>query len=130
MSDETALIRPALIYDGDCGFCTTAVRWLEKNLPAMPETAPYQWADLSVYGLSLDQAQARVWLVHNGRRHGGAAAVAALFRHQPSHGLRLLGWLGAVWPWSVLADVVYRIVARYRYRLPGGTPACRLPSST
>jgi predicted DCC family thiol-disulfide oxidoreductase YuxK len=26
-----------------------------------------------------------------------------------------------------LADAVYRVVARYRHRLPGGTPACRMP---
>jgi predicted DCC family thiol-disulfide oxidoreductase YuxK len=130
MSDETVLIRPVLIFDGDCGFCTTAVTWLERTLPAMPETAPYQWVDLSVYGLSIEDAQARVWLVDRGRRYGGAAAVTALLRHQPSPGLRLLGWLGATWPWSILADAAYRVVARYRYRLPGGTPACRLPSST
>ncbi|HYI34851.1 MAG TPA: DUF393 domain-containing protein [Glaciibacter sp.] len=130
MPDETALIRPVLIFDGDCGFCTTAVTWLERILPAMPETAPYQWADLSLYGLSIDDAQAMVWLVDRGRRYGGAAAVTALLRHQPSPGLRLLGWLGAAWPWSVFADAAYRVVARYRYRLPGGTPACRLPSST
>lgn len=129
MTDETVLSRPVLVFDGDCGFCTTAVRWLERTLPAMPETAPYQWADLTVYGLSLDDAQARVWLILHGRRYGGASALAALLRHQPSRGLRFLGWIGNAWPWSVLAEVAYRIVARYRYRLPGGTPACRLPSS-
>jgi predicted DCC family thiol-disulfide oxidoreductase YuxK len=26
-----------------------------------------------------------------------------------------------------LADAVYRVVAHYRHRLPGGTPACRMP---
>jgi predicted DCC family thiol-disulfide oxidoreductase YuxK len=119
-----------LVFDGDCGFCTTAVGWLERLLPAMPEAAPYQWTDLSAYGLSLADAQAKVWLVHAGRRYGGAAAVAALLRHQPSARLRLLGWLASVWPWSVAADVAYRLVARYRYRLPGGTPACRVPAAT
>lgn len=96
----------------------------------MPETAPYQWTDLSVYGLSLGDARARVWLVHHGRRYGGAAAVAALLRHQPSAPLRFVGWLGTLWPLSWFAEAAYRVVARFRYRLPGGTPACRVPSAT
>jgi predicted DCC family thiol-disulfide oxidoreductase YuxK len=29
-------------------------------------------------------------------------------------------------PMRPLAAVGYRIVARYRYRLPGATPACRV----
>ena len=129
MPDVSVLTQPVLVFDGDCGFCTTAVRWLERTLPAMPPTVPYQWADLSVCGLSLDDVQAQVWLVVGGHRYGGARAVAALLRHQPSFGLRFIGWLGNAWPWSVAADVAYRLVARYRYRLPGGTPACRKPSS-
>jgi hypothetical protein len=28
-----------------------------------------------------------------------------------------------------LAGVVYRLVAKYRHKLPGGTPACKLPQS-
>jgi predicted DCC family thiol-disulfide oxidoreductase YuxK len=129
MSYESASERAVLVFDGDCGFCTTAVSWLERLLPAMPEAAPYQWADLEGYGLSLEDARAKVWLVHRGRRHGGAAAVAALLRHQPSIGLRFLGWLGTVWPWSAAAAVAYRLVAQYRFRLPGGTPACRVPNT-
>ncbi len=129
MPDETALGPPVLIFDGDCGFCTTAVRCLERTLPSMPETAPYQWAELSVYGLSLAQAEEQVWLVADGHLYGGARAVTALLRHQPTPGLRFVGWLGSAWPWSVVADIAYRVVARYRYRLPGGTPACRMPGN-
>jgi hypothetical protein len=25
------------------------------------------------------------------------------------------------------AGLVYRLIARYRHKMPGGTPACRLP---
>jgi predicted DCC family thiol-disulfide oxidoreductase YuxK len=28
-----------------------------------------------------------------------------------------------------IAGFVYRLVAKYRHRLPGGTPACKLPTS-
>lgn len=122
--------RPAsLIFDGDCGFCTTSVRWLQRWLPRVPATIPFQWAQLDEFGLTEAEARARVWFVVGGRRFGGAAAIAALLRGQPVAALRVLGWLATVPPWSWAAEAGYRVVARYRYRLPGGTPACRLPSA-
>lgn len=117
---------PVLIFDGDCGFCTSAVTWLSRTLPIMPAATPFQWSDLSQYGLNDADAAAKVWFVDGRHRYGGAAAVAAMLRRQPVALLRLLGWLGTVPPWSSLAEVAYRVVARYRYRLPGGTPACRM----
>jgi len=124
------LERPAtLIFDGDCGFCTTAVRWLQRSLPRVPATVPFQWTELADFGLTEDQARSRVWFVVGGRNYGGAAAVAAVLRGQPIAALRLMGWLATVPPWSWAAEAGYRLVARYRYRLPGGTPACRMPSA-
>ena len=117
-----------LIFDGDCAFCTSAVLWLGSVLPAMPPTSPYQWTELAAHGLTLADGRSRVWLVTGGRRYGGAAAVAALLRHQPSPSLRMIGWIGTLPPLSWLAEVGYRLVARYRHRLPGGTPACRMPA--
>ncbi|POH59072.1 hypothetical protein C3B59_17750 [Cryobacterium zongtaii] len=119
-----------LIFDGDCGFCTTAVLWLQRTLPRVPATAPFQWTDLAAFGLTERQARSRVWFVVAGRRYGGAAAVAALLRGQPVAALRVLGWLATVPPWSWAAAAGCSLVARYRYRLPGGTPACRMPSAT
>lgn len=127
----TGSAHPAtLIFDGDCGFCTTAVQWLQRSLPHVPATVPFQWAELSRFGLTEEQARSRVWFVTGSQQYGGAAAVAALLRGQPNPLLRLLGWLGTVPPWSWAAEAGYRLVARYRYRLPGGTPACRLPSAS
>ena len=123
--------RPAtLIFDGDCGFCTTAVLWLQRTLPHVPATAPFQWTDLAAFGLTEQQARSRVWFVAGSRRYGGGAAVAAVLRGQPVPALRVLGWLATVPPWSWAAEAGYSLVARYRYRLPGGTPACRMRSAT
>lgn len=116
-----------LVFDGDCGFCTSSIGWLRRALPAMPDASPYQWTPLSEYGLSEAEAAERVWLVVGGRRFGGHRAVAALLTHQPTAALRFAGHLMAVPPASWLADIAYRLVARYRFALPGGTPACRLP---
>ena len=68
------LAHPAtLIFDGDCGFCTTAVLWLQRTLPRVPATAPFQWTDLAQYGLDEEQARSMVWFVTGGRRYGGAS---------------------------------------------------------
>lgn len=115
-----------LIFDGDCGFCTSAVQWLGRLLPAFPAAVPYQWTDLESLGLTEAEAAARVWFVSSAQQFGGHLAVAALLRAQPGFGFRFLGWLGVVPPWSWAADVAYRLVARFRHRLPGGTAACQL----
>lgn len=123
-----------LVYDGDCGFCSTSVRWLEANLPAMPTTVPFQWADLELLGLTIDEARDRVWLVvgdsdsdaRPGHQYGGHLAVSAMLRRQPRASLRMLGWLLVTPGFSTIAGIAYELVARYRYRLPGGTPACRV----
>lgn len=113
-----------LIFDGDCGFCTTAVNWLKRTLPAMPPSAPFQWTELEKYGLTTAEASDRVWMVVDGRNYGGHLAVSALLRHQPSVLWRFAGWLLCTPPYSFAAAIGYRLVARYRYLLPGGTPAC------
>ena len=116
-----------LVFDGDCGFCTTAVNWLERTLPVSPPSVPFQWADLDALGVTEAEARERVWLVTADGRFGGHLAVSALLRHQPSAGWRFLGWLIAAPGFSLIAAGGYALVARYRYRLPGGTPACRMP---
>ncbi len=115
---------PLLIFDGDCGFCTTSVDWLRRALPAMPPAEPYQWTDLEAYGLTRAEASSRVWMVVAGTRYGGHLALSALLRHQPSAAWRFAGWMLATPPFSIAAAIGYRLVARYRSLLPGGTPAC------
>ncbi|MFD1714279.1 thiol-disulfide oxidoreductase DCC family protein [Amnibacterium flavum] len=114
-----------LIFDGDCSFCTSCVDFLADNLPAMPAAVPYQRADLSGYGISEAEAEARVWLVTPDRHYSGAGAVSALLRHQPEPALRFVGWLLQTPPLSWLADAGYAVVSPLRHILPGGTPACR-----
>ncbi|MEO8907166.1 MAG: DCC1-like thiol-disulfide oxidoreductase family protein [Microbacteriaceae bacterium] len=124
--DAALHVDSVVVFDGDCGFCTTAIDWLRRVLPTFPPAIPYQWAPLDAYGLSKQDARERVWLVTTTRLYGGHRAVAALLCRQPVAALRTLGWLGTVAPWSWAAALGYALVARYRYRLPGGTPACQM----
>ncbi len=114
-----------LIFDGDCSFCSSCVDWLEANLPSMPQAVPFQWADLEGYGLSLEEAQSKVWLITPERHYGGGAAVSAILRHQPEPAYRFLGWIFQAPPLSWLAEGAYWVVSRLRHVLPGGTPTCR-----
>lgn len=131
MVSDAAVSPALLIFDGDCGFCTSSVGWLRRLLPAMPDASPYQWIALEEHGLSRADAAAKVWLVVREpggatRRLGGHRAVAGLLTHQPVAALRLLGHLMTLPPLSWAAAAGYALVARYRFALPGGTPACRV----
>lgn len=116
-----------LVFDGDCAFCTTWVRRLARMLPSFPETTPYQWIDLDEHGLSLDDVTHYVWYLTERHQFAGHLALSALLRRQEDFGLRFLGHLLATPPFSWLGALGYAAVARFRHRLPGGTPACALP---
>lgn len=72
-----------------------------------------------------------VWFVATDRhgtehKYGGYLAVSMMLRLQPGLGWRILGVLMDTIPFSLAADLGYRLVARLRFLLPGATPACRV----
>ena len=122
-----AVQRPALVYDGDCGFCTRSASIARRLLPADCAVVPWQGADLASVGTTAARAQQEaLWVPRTGDVVGGARAVAAALREAGS-GWALLGRLLQLPPISLLADAVYRVVAANRMRLPGGTGGCGLP---
>ena len=122
---------PLLVFDGDCGFCTSAKDWMLARLdPGLAvEAVPYQWTELAPLGLSRDAAAQRVWLVGDSLRLGGGRAIAWLLRHARTRRWRVLGAIAGapVLRWGT--ELGYRLIAANRHRLPGGTPACRLPQT-
>lgn len=117
---------PLLIFDGDCGFCTTAVNQLERILPVFPHATPWQWIDLDEYGLTADDVARYAWVVTPGHQYAGHLAFSALMRMQRSPAWRFLGHLIATPPVSWVAALGYHYIAKYRHKLPGGTPACQM----
>jgi predicted DCC family thiol-disulfide oxidoreductase YuxK len=117
------VIRPVLLYDGDCAFCTWCAHQLEKIGPDA-EIVAWQLTDLTELGVTEQQATEAVqWVETDGTARSGHEAIAAM-----------LGTAGRIWKLigrtlllpgiSWLAAKAYRLVADNRYRLPGSTPAC------
>jgi predicted DCC family thiol-disulfide oxidoreductase YuxK len=120
--------RPLLIFDGDCGFCTTSARAGQRWL-GLEHVEPWQFLDLDTLPVIEAQCHEAVqWVAIDGTVSSAHEAVIASLRH--AGGIWAVpGRLLAVPGLRSLAGVVYRTVARNRYRLPGGTPACRLPNT-
>ncbi|GAA5050271.1 putative DCC family thiol-disulfide oxidoreductase YuxK [Thermocatellispora tengchongensis] len=117
---------PLLVYDGDCGFCTRCVRFAERRVHTRARAIPWQAADLDALGVTRERAEHEVLWLAGGRVLGGALAVAELLV-DAGPPWRALGRVIRSRPVRPLAAAVYRLVARNRHRMPGGTPACALP---
>lgn len=118
---------PVLVFDGDCAFCTATVDQLRRFVRPRATIVPWQRTDLDLLGLTADQCRRSIQWVPAGSpiAAGGAAAAAVLCTgRQP---WPLVGRAMQLPLINVLVEAVYRIVAANRYRLPGSTPACRLP---
>ena len=119
-------MKPQLIFDGDCAFCTTTADWIAARLGDAASVEPWQHLDLDAVGLSEhDVTTAAWWIDAWGHPHRGADAIA---RSLIASGRpwSIVDWPMRIPPVSWVAAGVYALVARYRHRLPGGTPACRL----
>jgi predicted DCC family thiol-disulfide oxidoreductase YuxK len=119
---ETAV----LIFDGDCGFCTNTANYIKANSSVEIDVQPWQWLELADYGLTKEQASAKVQMVVNGKNFAGHKAFAKMLRIQKQWWFKVLGGLMVTPPFSWGARVAYYFVAKYRHKLPGGTPACEL----
>ena len=119
---------PLLIFDGDCGICSEAAAYAARRLHHGERVLPWQSLGargLSDVGLSREDASAAAWWVdgvghlHRGHKAVGKALVAI------GGWRRCAGAMALFPPTSWIAAGAYRVIARNRHRLPGGTPACR-----
>ena len=124
-----ALLKPVVLYDSDCGFCTRSIEWLRRwdrrrafdyvafNARAgTPELERIPDADLQ---------RASHLVLPDGRALGGGNAVPELLRHLPGGAvLRPLSLLPGM---PAITRAVYDWVARRKHGVPGEGAACRIP---
>ncbi|MER5207521.1 DUF393 domain-containing protein [Streptomyces sp. NPDC002825] len=119
--------QPVLVFDGDCGFCTTSARFAERRVKPRCETIPWQFADLTDLGVTSTRATHEVlWVTPTGVVYGGAQAVAKALL-SAGGGWSVAGACLLLPPVRWVARGVYRLIADNRHRMPGGTSACALP---
>jgi predicted DCC family thiol-disulfide oxidoreductase YuxK len=120
---------PTFLYDGDCAFCSTCARFVDRRIHTPARVVPWQFVDLAELGVTQQMAEEAVqWIGVDGTVASGPAAISRLLRAAQWY-WRPLGWLLSIPPISWLADPLYRVIARNRHRLPGGTPMCSLPQA-
>ena len=114
-----------LIYDGACGFCTASARWYEARSGDGGAIAPWQSLDLDRYSLTEAEVGTAVYWSQDGQVWRGADAIGQALK-ACSGRWRFAGHILANPPVLWLARLIYPIVARFRYRLPGATDACHI----
>jgi predicted DCC family thiol-disulfide oxidoreductase YuxK len=130
--------RVLVVFDGHCGLCNGAVRWLLRRdrrdrLRFVALESPKVVALVARHGLSEVDSTAGTILVV--RDAGGVAervlvrsdAVAAALRELPGP------WVGAgvvlTWIPRAVRDLGYRVIARWRYRIWGRLQSCPVPTA-
>jgi predicted DCC family thiol-disulfide oxidoreductase YuxK len=125
---DNAGVEAILVFDGDCAFCTASASFTSRWIQPRAQIVPWQQLDLASLGLTAAACADAIQWVSGGEVLAGPAAAGAALRSGRWF-WRPLGWLlrprfmhRLMWP-------VYRLIARNRHRLPGGTAACALPSA-
>jgi predicted DCC family thiol-disulfide oxidoreductase YuxK len=116
-------LRPVLLYDGDCAFCTSCALVLERIGPDA-EILAWQNTELAELGITEEQATDAVqWIQIDGTVRSGHEAIAAML-NTAGRTWKITGRMILLPGISWAAAKIYRLVADNRYRLPGSTPAC------
>ena len=122
--------QPTFIFDGDCAFCTSCARFIERHIHTPAAVVPWQFAHLDALGVTEAECLEAVQWVDGAGHTAGPVAIAGLLRRSTGASGRLLwrpaGWLLGLRPVTALAWPAYRWVSRNRHRLPGGTAACKV----
>ncbi len=127
-AEQHPLVLPVLLYDADCAFCTRSAQ-VATRLRLRAQVRSLQSVDLDALGVSAERAQAELPFVDvAGRVSYGHRAVAAALRTSRTP-LTLLGRLLGLRLLDRPLAWLYRWIASNRYRLPGGSAACRVEAA-
>lgn len=113
-----------LLYDADCAFCQSSLRRLRRVVPSFPPATAWWSVDIGEWGLVRQDCEARIYWVEPAHPPvGGAMAFASALAASRGLGPAAASILRLPVVRTV-AEWTYRVVARYRHRLPGATSSC------
>ena len=78
----------SVIYDGKCELCNNSINGLKKKIEST--ALDFHSADLSFFGLSLEQCSREVFVVSGDKTFSGAGAVAYLLKRRGNRVLSIL----------------------------------------
>ena len=123
-------MRPLLIFDGDCGICTSSARFIRRRIRPDADIEPWQWTDIAAFGLTEAECTSAVQFVQaDGSVVAGSRAVMAMLCTAPMP-WPVVGAIGDLPVIAWVADRAYRWIATHRHLLPGSTPACAGDATT
>jgi len=118
-----------ILFDGVCVFCSrwirfVAIRDVDKRFRFTPIQSAYGTRLAQAFGIDPDDPDTNA-VIHRGRVHLQSDAALTVLSN-----LQGWGWTRALLhvP-KPLRDVVYRLVARNRYRIFGKYDACFVPDA-
>lgn len=115
------------LYDGDCGFCTRAARWLGTMIGDTEVIRPWQTVDIGECGLTEDDLESASYWVEDGQARRGAKGIAAALTSADRRRWQFAGAMVSLPPLTWVAEAIYEVVARNRHRMPGASDACQRP---
>ena len=127
MSTPTSF--PTFVYDGDCAFCSSCARFVQRWIPTPARVEAWQLTDIAALGLTVEECDAAVqWSTSATRHSSGPEAIADLLKSSKP-GWRVAGHLLSLRPVLWAAWPTYLWVSRNRDKMPGGTATCALPQA-
>jgi len=136
--DDRTIVRRQLLYDGDCGFCQRWCEWaMRHGAEVSIEFKPCQLAQelRRLAGISDRECTKTALLIESGENdrivtvRRGASAINGVLASLPGKRnvlWRLLSYLYRVPGIKQMEEIGYRIIARIRGHLSGGS--CRMPA--
>ena len=119
-------MEPTVIYDGGCGFCSWSVRFARTKVAPDLIYLPSSTVHLADYGIAEEDCKRALQFISaDNKIYSADRAVAQILKHG-SPFYSFFGFLLVMPGLNLIAKYGYRLVARYRSRLPGSANSCTL----
>lgn len=122
---------PVILFDGVCNLCNASVNYVIKHDPeGLYRFASFQSSSghiiLQQYGIPVDEMQSFV-LIKDNKAYTRSTAALLVAKRLTGPVKLLYGFI--IVP-SFIRNIVYDIIARYRYKWFGKKDACMVPTAS